>query len=453
MKESRGNFSGRLGFVLAAAGSAIGLGNLWRFPYLAAKYGGGSFLLVYLILAVTFGFSLLIAEIAIGRRTGLSCLGAFSKVDRRFGISGVISALVPTLIMPYYCVIGGWIIKYLGVYCIGHGQVQASAQDGYFTDFISSAQVPIILFIIFLTACAVIVSLGVEKGIEAVSRMLMPILIVLSIILAIYSCTRPGALSGIKYYMVPNFSDFSVKTILAAVGQLFFSMSLAMGIMVTYGSYMPRSTDLEGSVTQIEFFDTLIAFLAGLMIIPAVFAFSGGDESALSAGPGLMFITMPKVFADMTFGRIFGLVFFFLVLCAALTSAISVMEAVVSSICDKLHTSRLKACLGFYLFCVVMGILCSLGYGPLATVTLLGMQILDFFDFLTNSVLMPIGAILTCILVGWVVGTKYVADEVRQSSEFKREPVFNVMIKWVTPICLIAILATSVLSAFGMFSF
>ena len=451
MQQSRGSFSGRIGFVLAAAGSAVGLGNLWRFPYLAAKYGGGTFLLVYLILAVTFGFSLLIAEIAIGRRTGLSCLNAFGKVNRHFGFAGFIATIVPTIIMPYYCVIGGWIVKYLMVYITGEGA--AAAQDGYFSGFISSPIPPLVYFIIFLTLSALIVSFGVEKGVEAVSRVLMPILVALSIIISVYICTRPGALGGIGYYLIPNMAHFSIKTVLAAVGQLFFSMSLAMGIMVTYGSYMPRSTDLEGAVVQIEIFDTLIAFLAGLMIIPAVYMFSGGDESAMSAGPGLMFITIPKVFNDMAMGRVIGAIFFLLVFCAALTSAISVMEAVVSSMCDKFHMPRLRACILFYVFCLALGALCTLGYGPLATFTLLGMQILDFCDFVTNSVLMPIGAIITSILIGWVVGTKYISDEVHQSSDFKREPVFCIMIKWFTPICLITILATSILSAFGLFSF
>lgn len=451
MQQSRGSFSGRLGFVLAAAGSAVGLGNLWRFPYLAAKYGGGTFLLVYLILAVTFGFSLLIAEIAIGRRTGLSCLNAFGKVNHHFGFAGGIATIVPVIIMPYYCVIGGWIIKYLMVYITG--QDVAAAQDGFFSSFISAPIPPLVYFIIFLTLAALIVSFGVEKGVEAVSRILMPILVALAVIISVFICTRPGALGGIAYYIVPNVEHFSIMTVLAAVGQLFFSMSLAMGIMVTYGSYMPRSTDLEGAVTQIEIFDTLIAFLAGLMIIPAVYMFSGGDESAMSAGPGLMFITIPKVFDSMAFGRVVGAIFFLLVFCAALTSAVSVMEAVVSSMCDKFQMPRLKACIIFYIFCIVLGALCTLGYGPLATFTILGMQILDFCDFLTNSVLMPIGAIITCILIGWVVGTKYVSEEVRQSSDFKREPVFRVMIKWVTPICLIAILITSVLSAFGLFAF
>ena len=450
-KSKRGSFSGRLGFVLAAAGSAVGLGNLWRFPYLAAKYGGSSFLVVYLLLAITFGFSLMIAEIAIGRKTGGSCLVAFKRIDRRFGFAGILAAVVPALIMPYYSVIGGWIVKYLSVYCTG--QAQAAAQDGYFTSFISSTTVPIVLQVLFLTACAVIVSLGVEKGIEFVSRLLMPLLIVLSIVLAIYSCTLPGAMSGINYYLVPHFEDFSVMTILSALGQLFFSLSLAMGIMVTYGSYMPKEVDLEGAVTQIEIFDTLIAFLAGLMIIPAVFAFSGGDQSALSAGPGLMFITMPKVFASMPFGPVIGFVFFFLVLCAALTSAISIIEAVVSSICDQFHVSRKVSCLIYYVIALALSLLCTLGYSVLSGVTPLGMQFLDFFDFITNSILMPLSAILTCILIGWVVGTKVVADEVQLSSAFKRKEVFHIMIKWITPICIIAILITSILSALGVFAF
>ncbi len=451
MKDNRGSFSGKIGFVLAASGSAVGLGNLWRFPYLAAKYGGGCFLLVYLIFAITFGYALMITEVSIGRKTNQSSLTAFGKIDKRFGIAGLISALIPAFIMPYYSLIGGWIMRYLGVYFMG--QTHAAADDSFFGAFISSTASPAILMLIFLSVCALIVSLGVEKGIESFSRLLMPLLVVLSIVIAVYSCTRPGALAGIKYYIIPDFSHFSVMTLVAAVGQLFFSMSLAMGIMITYGSYMPKTTDLEGAVTQIEIFDTVIAFLAGLMIIPAVFAFSGGDEGALNAGAGLMFVTMPKVFADMSFGTVIGAVFFILVLCAALTSAVSVFETVVSSICDKTGMSRPMACLVFWVFCVVLGLLCSFGYGILANVTPLGMQFLDFFDFLTNSLLMPICAILTCVLIGWVAGTKVVEDEVKLSSEFKRQRIFEIMIKWVAPIFLIAILITSVMSSFGLFSF
>ena len=297
--KDRSNFSNKLGFVLAAAGSAVGLGNIWRFPYLAAKYGGGTFLLIYLILAVTFGFTLMIAEIALGRKTGLSAIGAFRSLDKRYNFLGILAVIVPVIIFPYYSVIGGWVVKYFTVFVTGG--VQDSAGDTYFTDFIGGTIEPIGWFLIFLAFTAVVVLCGVEKGIEKVSKIMMPILVVLTVIISVYGLTLKGATEGLVYYVKPHMADVSVKTVLAAMGQLFYSMSLAMGIMITYGSYMKKSDKLESSVRQIELFDTGIAFLAGLMIIPAVFAFSGGDRSALNAGPGLMFMTLPKVFSIMKF--------------------------------------------------------------------------------------------------------------------------------------------------------
>ncbi len=302
--QNRSNFSSKLGFVLAASGSAVGLGNIWRFPYLAAQYGGGTFLLIYLILAVTFGFTLMIGEIALGRKTGLSAIGAFKALDKRFSFLGILAAAVPIIIFPYYSVIGGWVIKYFSVFITGG--VHEAATDTYFTGFISGAYEPLGWFFIFMAVTAVIVLCGVEQGIENVSKVLMPILVVLTIIISVYGLTLDGAMEGLVYYIKPHMSDVSAKTILAAMGQLFYSMSLAMGIMVTYGSYMKKDNNLESSVRQIEIFDTGIAFLAGLMIIPAVFAFSGGDESMLNSGPGLMFITLPKVFASMKFGGVIG---------------------------------------------------------------------------------------------------------------------------------------------------
>ena len=413
MQEKRSNFSSKVGFVLAAAGSAVGLGNIWRFPYLAAKYGGGSFLLVYLILAVTFGFTLMIAEIAIGRRTGLSTIGAFEALDRRFGFLGVLASLVPIIIFPYYSVIGGWVCKYLAVFA--SGGVTAAADDNYFTGFISQTGSPLLWFCVFLGVTAVVVTFGVEKGIEKVSKLMMPVLVVLTLFIAIYTCTIDGAGEGVIYYLKPNLADFSLKTVLAAMGQMFYSMSLAMGIMVTYGSYMKKENALEGCVRQIEIFDTGIAFLAGLMIVPAVFAFSGGDKSALGAGPGLMFITLPKVFNSMKLGGLIGTAFFVMVLFAALTSAISLMETIVSIIMDKFHIRRLTACIITTVMSLIMGVPSSLGFGLLSGISFNGMTVLDIMDFVSNSVLMPIVAILTCVFVGFIIKPKTVADEVKET--------------------------------------
>ncbi len=446
--KDRSNFTSKLGFVLAASGSAVGLGNIWRFPYLAAQYGGGTFLLIYLILAVTFGFTLMTAEIAIGRKTGLSAIGAFKVLDKRFNFLGILAVVVPVIIFPYYSVIGGWVVKYFAVFI--SGGVKASAGDTYFTDFIGGTFQPIGWFLLFLALTAVVVLCGVEKGIEKVSKIMMPILVVLTIIISVYGLTLDGAMEGLVYYIKPHMADVSAKTILAAMGQLFYSMSLAMGIMITYGSYMKKTDSLESSVRQIELFDTGIAFLAGLMIIPAVFAFSGGDRSALSAGPGLMFMTLPKVFASMKFGGAIGTIFFLLVLFAALTSAISLMETIVSVFMDRFGWKRRFTGILVAILAALMGIPSSLGFGPLGFITWNNLSILDIMDFLSNSVLMPIVAFFTCIFVGFIIKPKAIADEVKETDgTFKSEGMFTVMIKWIAPIFLIIILASSIASGLG----
>lgn len=448
MSEKRSSFSGKIGFVLAAAGSAVGLGNIWRFPYLAAKYGGGIFLLIYVILAVTFGFALMTAEIAIGRRTGLSAIGAYKSLDRRFGFIGTLASIVPVIILPYYAVIGGWVTKYFAAFI--SGGAMATTSDDYFGSFIGGTGEPILWFAIFMGITALIVLLGVDKGIEKMSKLMMPVLVLLTLIVAVYSVCMPGAAEGVIYYLKPDFSKFSIKTVLAAMGQLFYSMSLAMGIMITYGSYMKKDVSIESSVAQIEIFDTGIAFLAGLMIIPSVFAFSGGDESALGKGPGLMFVTLPKVFESMKGGTAIGAVFFLLVFFAALTSSISLMETVVSIFQDKWKLSRRGALLTVLGVSIAFGLLSSLGYGPLSEVRILGFQFLDFFDFISNSVLMPIVALLTCIFVGYVIKPKTLTDEVELSGKFPRKPLFVAVIRYIAPICIVLILISSVLDAFGI---
>jgi len=447
MEKKRDSFSGKLGFVFAAAGSAVGLGNLWRFPYLAAKYGGGIFILVYLVLALTLGFTLMTTEIAIGRKTGTSAVAAFQKLDKRFGFVGYLACIVPFIITPYYCVIGGWVIKYLSAFAAGN--VSTAATDNYFTDFIAAPVEPIIWFLIFAVITAMVVIIGVQRGIEKASTIMMPILVVLIIAICIFCVTRPGALKGVKYYLLPDFSAFSATTVLAAMGQLFYSMSLAMGIMITYGSYMKKDTDLRGSIKQIEIFDTAVAFLAGLMIIPSVFVFSGGSEEVLGKGPSLMFITLPKVFESMKFGGFIGAAFFILVLFAALTSSISLLETNVSIVCDKLHWPRKKGTIIVSIYVLIMGSIISLGFGPLSFIKIIGLGLLDFFDFISNSVLMPIVALLTCICIGFFVKPKTIIDEVEINKPFKEKRFYIIMLKWVAPICLALILLFAVSEAMG----
>ena len=456
MTEKRSGFSSRIGFVLAAAGSAVGLGNIWRFPYLAAKYGGGIFLFVYLILVVTFGFALMATEIAIGRSTRLSCVEAYGKLNSKFRFLGPLTAMIPILIVPYYCVIGGWVVKYMAEFLMGNGG--ALAGDAYFGNFISVAASgflnnPMPWFVGYVLLNAVILLLGVNKGIENISKLMMPLLVILAVVISIYSLALPGAMEGLKFYLLPDFSKLSLSTVLGAMGQMFYSMSLAMGIMITYGSYMKDEDNLEDSITQIQIFDTGIAMLAGLMIIPSVVAFNGGSAEGISAGPGLMFGVLPKVFATIGGGNLLGTAFFVLVFFAALTSSISLLETFVSIIQDRFHTTRKATIIGATVFTILVGSLSCLGYGPLSGITVLGMAFLDFFDFFTNSILMPISALLTCILVGYVVGPKFVSDEITKVGySFRREKLYNVMIRYVAPVILAVILLGEIAKFFGFIS-
>ncbi len=459
-EKKRNTFAGSIGFVLAAAGSAVGLGNIWRFPYLAAKDGGGMFLLVYLVLALTFGFTLLASELAIGRKTRRSALHAYGQLNRRFGALGVVACLVPFIILPYYCTIGGWVMKYFLVYLTGKGPQATS--NGYFTQFISSPVQPIVFALLFVLVVAFIIYRGVNKGIESSSKLIMPALFVLVIAIAVFSLTishtdsdgttRTG-MQGLKILVVPDFSGLTLRgfftVLLDAMGQLFYSISVAMGIMVTYGSYVRDDANLGRSINQIEIFDTLVAFLAAVMIIPAVYTFMG-REGMEASGPSLMFISLPKVFEAMGgVGHVIGALFFLMVFFAALTSAVSVMEAIVACLMDQLHISRAKATLLETAICLVLALLVCLGYNALYFDLLLPngnhAQLLDVMDYVSNNFLMPVVAIGTCILVGWVVKPRTVIDEIERSSgRFGRKKLYVVMIKVIAPILLTVLLLKSV---------
>ena len=388
-----------------------------------------------------------------GNKARKSPVGAFAKFGKSKWLSfgGWINAIIPVLIVPYYSVIGGWVIKYLVEYIKGNSQ--GLATDGYFSTFISDGVSTEVCFLFFTLLTLMIIYAGVQNGVERVSKFMMPILVFLSVIIVIYSVTRPGALEGVKYFLVPNIKNFSWMTVVAAMGQMFYSLSIAMGILVTFGSYMKKDVSIEGSTTNVEIFDTAIAMMAGLMIIPAVFAFSGGDPDTLQAGPALMFITIPKVFASMGFGTLVGILFFVLVLCAALTSSIALTESAVSTFQDELKWSRRKSTVLVGVIMIILGSLSSLGYGPLGFVKIIGMQFLDFFDFLTNSVMMPIAAIATCLLVSRVIGVKRIEKEVLLGeSTFRRKNIFNFMIQYLCPIFAAIILISSVANAFGWIS-
>ena len=467
MEKKRASWSGQLAFVLAAAASAIGLGNLWRFPYLAAQYGGGTFIVVYLCLVVTLGFTLMLSEIAIGRKTQQSQLTAYSRLHRGWGFIGLLGTIVPLLIVPYYCVIGGWVLKYFCAYSqmaftgaalMGEGAVDSGA---FFSAFVSSNFAPFGYGALFVLASAAVIVLGVKNGIERSNLVLMPALFILAIAISIYVVCLPGTGDGLKYYLVPSMDAlcdstgaFSFaqlgKTILGAMGQMFYSLSLAMGIMITYGSYMRKGDSIEKCVRRIEVFDTLIAVIAGLMIIPVVYMFAVKTgtpvKEAMNAGPGLMFITLPRVFATLgAAGSWVGFAFFALVIFAALTSAISLFEACVAAVCDLLHLERKAATFFTGAVILFLATFSALGYGPWADVTVCGQQFLDFFDFITNSVLMPIVAAATCIFIGWGMKPEAVEEEVEaEGNAFKSKVLYRFMVKYFAPLFVIAILVSEV---------
>ena len=452
-KTDRHSFSGHLGFILATAGASVGLGNIWRFPYLAAKYGGGIFLIVYIILAATFGYTMIVAETALGRHTRKSPVGAFRVYSNKkiFAFGGWMNAIIPMLIVPYYSTIGGWVLHYLFRYLTGN--VNTVAEDGYFGSFISNGFQTELCFIVFALFTVAVILLGVKQGIERVSKIMMPILVLLAVVVSIYSITRPGALAGVKYFLIPDPKHFSWMTVVSAMGQMFYSLSIAMGILVTFGSYMKDDISIDKATQNVEIFDTGIAIMAGLMIIPAVFAFSGGDSSVLKAGPSLMFITLPKVFADMGQANLIGIVFFLLVFFAALTSSIALTESAVSTFEDEFHWSRRVSTIVIAIIMLVLGSLSSLGYGPLANVTIFKMQFLDFFDFLTNSVMMPIAAIMTCLYVTYAMGLDKIEEEMKKNeASFKRKKLFNLMIKVFCIIFLLVIFLSSVAQVLGIIS-
>ena len=472
--RKRASWSGQLAFVLAAAASAIGLGNLWRFPYLAAQYGGGTFIVVYLCLVVTLGFTLMLSEIASGRKTQQSQLTAYSRLHRGWGFIGLLGTVVPLLIVPYYCVIGGWVLKYFVTYCqmafcgaAPMGEAAAQSKE-FFGAFISSNFAPFGYGSLFILACAVVIVMGVKNGIERSNLVLMPALFTLAIVISIYVICLPGTGDGLRYYLVPSMDalcdsagSFSFaqlgKTILGAMGQMFYSLSLAMGIMITYGSYMRKGDSIEKCVRRIEVFDTLIAVIAGLMIIPVVYMFAVKTgtpvKEAMNAGPGLMFITLPKVFATLgAAGAWVGLAFFLLVIFAALTSAISLYEACVASVCDLLHLDRRSATTFTGAIILFLATFSALGYGPWADVTVCGQQFLDFFDFITNSVLMPIVAAATCIFIGWVLKPKAIVDEVEaEGNPFRAKTLYRFMVKYFAPLFVLAILVSEVFRYFGWY--
>lgn len=458
MEKEKGKFTSSLGFILTAAGSAVGIGNIWRFPYLAAKDGGGVFLLIYLALFFTLGFTLLSTDIAIGRKTRKSSIKAYGSIKKDWNFLGIITFIVPLIIMTYYSVIGSWVLKYAVGYITGLSE--DLAQDTYFNGFITDIKGPIIYNIIFLLMTVVIVYKGIEKGIEKFSKIIMPGLVFIIIGIAIYTMTLSHttpegvtrtAAEGLAIYLRPDFKGMTpgrfMGILLDAMSQIFFSLSVSMGIMITFGSYVGDKTNLGKSVTRIQGFDTVVAFLSGAIIIPSIYVFSG--KGALNYGPGLMFVSLPKIFLEMgAAGKYIGAVFFIMVIFATLTSCISILETIVANFQEVTGASRKKitviagivytllssiVCLGYNVFYINVG----LPNGSSA-------QILDLMDYISNSFLMPFIALLSSIFIGWVVKPKYITSEMEKNGDkFIGKHIYYFTIKYVAPVFMLILFLQS----------
>lgn len=440
MENNRGSWSSRFGFLMAAVGSAVGLGNLWKFPYLAGENGGGAFVLVYIGLVVLLGFTLMLAEMTIGRHANSDAYGSYNKIKKGWGFVGGIGILSGFLILSYYSVVGGWVMKYIVASFTGTGTDKAA----FFGNFISSPVEPLVYHLIFMGLTAIIVIRGISGGIEKAAKFLMPALFVLLVVTVIRSVTLDGAMEGIKYFVTPNFSEITLKVVIAALGQVFFSLSLGMGIMVTYGSYLRKDEDLEKDAFIIPSLDSLVAILAGFAILPAVFAlgFKPGE------GPGLMFITLPAVFENMPLGSIFGALFFILVFFAALSSSISLMEVTVAFGIDKLKWSRKTSVIIFTTLMFIIGIGASLSMGEWSDFLIPWIDgksygIFDFLDVLTSYYLLPLGGLLGALFIGFVWGVPNAVKEIKIGSKFVTEKLWSILIKFVVPILVFLILLST----------
>jgi NSS family neurotransmitter:Na+ symporter len=435
---SRDQFRSRIGFIFAAAGSAVGLGNIWKFPYLAGTHGGGAFVVIYLACIVLIGFSLMLMEFALGRNTSLAAAGAFRKLDKRFTFIGIMGVFSAFLIMGFYPVVGGWSLSYIAKTVVGELAVtDAEALGGVFGNLISGSFAPIFWTALYMILNIVIVAGGIGAGIEKAAKFMMPALFVLLIILGIRSVTLPGAGEGLAFMFKPDWSALSGEVALAALGQAFFSLSLGMGCMITYSSYLSKKENLVSNAFIIPGMDTLVAILAGVVILPATIAF--GFE--VGAGPGLVFVTVPAIFATMgpVIGKLFGLLFFVLIALAALTSSISLLEVIVSYLIDEKNMTRKKAVGVTSVILFIMCIAASLSMGAWADFKILGNNIFDTFDKITTYITMPLGALFISLFVGWFWGKENALKEVTNDGTIKFG-LFNVwffLCKWIIPAIII----------------
>lgn len=450
MSESP-TFNTRFGFILVAAAAAIGLANIWRFPYLAAEYGGGTFLFVYLVFVVTMGFTLMVAETAIGRKTGKSSAEAFISLctrHRALGkVAGVLPVVIAFLILSYYTVITGWILKYAVTYISGSGAALAADNGAFFSTYIGTTFEPVVWTLIVFAISAVVLLFGVQKGLEKVCVVLVPLLIVCMIGLIIYVLTIPGGLDGLAYCFIPDFSKFSLDTVVAALGQVFFSLSIGCGIYVTYGMYLAKKENIESSVHSISILDTATAILSMMLIIPMVFAFSGGSPEALGSGTGLLFEQIPQALQGFPNGGIIvGTLFFLIVFIAALPSVFSLIEVPVAVLQSRFSMTRRKA---LFLICgaaALLSLAVNFGFSIWNSFTIFGKTIFDALNQCTSNLLLPTAAIICCIFVGWIVGTKEVIDEVESGGHvFRWKKLFVVMLKYIAPVFILVIMVSNII--------
>lgn len=443
-KKARENWGSRFGFLMAAAGSAVGLGNIWRFPYLTGMNGGGAFIVIYLGCILFVGLSIMLAEFAVGRKTGLAAVGAYKAQNRNWTFAGALGVLSGFFIMGFYPVVGGWSLAYMVKSVTGLLAAPEAIGD-YFGAFISAPVEPLVWMVIYLAINIFIVAKGVAGGIEAAGKILMPMLYVLFIFLIFRSVSLPGAGAGLSYIFKPDWSVVTGQTFLAALGQAFFSLSLGMGCMITYGSYLNKKENLPSNALTVVTMDTSVALMAAIAIFPALFAF--GVEPA--AGPGLVFVVVPQIFAQMGgVGVLFSVIFFLALTIAALTSSVSLLEVVVAYLMDEKGMERKKATYITSAIMCVMCILSSLSMGALSGFTIFGVGFFDFFDILTDKIFLAIGGMLLAIFVGWFMNKEELKQEVTNNGEvsFGLFEAWYFMVKYVIPV-LIAVVAYTGITA------
>lgn len=441
--QPRDQFKSRLGFIMAAAGSAVGLGSIWRFPYVVGENGGGAYMIIYMLALIIIGIPIMVAEFVIGRNSGKNAVDAYAHYSNKYKIVGIFSMLAPSIILSFYCVVGGWSIMYL--YLTVTGKLSRLTPEGYATMFDASSGDMLLsgfFFLLFGVLTVLVVCKGISQGIEKVCSILMPALFIIMVALSILGAVQPGGFEGIKWYLTPDFSKVDGGTFVDAVGQVFFTMSLGMGIMVTYASYLRKDEDMPKAATITIVFDTLVSVLAGFAIFPAVFAFG----LAPSSGPGLVFITLPNVFAQLPFGTAAAIGFYLLLIFAALPSAISLLEVPVSYVIEKYHISRVKAAIGVGSLIMIIGIPTLLSFGPWSDIKVFGYNFFDLYDYATSNIALPLIGLAGSLILGFTWSKKVVMNEVTNNGKIKfaLKNVWYYSVKYLSPVLLIIVFLTSI---------